>query len=163
MNFSVLAEQSSVIVKKRFCPWQKWLFTENTLYELIHCFWFLNYFYFFLIFIYNFLYFNMIYFNFISENIIRYDEMKFSQCPTKIAGKWKIVFAQMSTWIFFIFAQMSYARVEIHHSRIIRVIDFSFLNLEELRKIKLDDTFRRMNFHRIALSKIIVKGIIVNW
>jgi hypothetical protein len=24
----------------------------------------------------------MIYFNFISENIIRYDEMKFAQCPT---------------------------------------------------------------------------------
>ena len=44
----------------------------NTLYELIYCFWFLKYFYFFLIFIYDFLYFNMIYFNFISENIIRY-------------------------------------------------------------------------------------------
>ena len=40
----------------------------------------------------------MIYFNFISEDIIRYDEMKFAQCPTKISVKWKIVFAQMSTW-----------------------------------------------------------------
>ena len=29
----------------------------------------------------------MIYFNFITENIIRYDEMEFAQCPTKIAGK----------------------------------------------------------------------------
>ena len=29
----------------------------------------------------------MIYFNLISENIIRYDEMRFAQCPTKIAGK----------------------------------------------------------------------------
>ena len=31
------------------------------------------------------------------------------KCPTKISGKWKIVFAQISTWNFFIFAQMSYA------------------------------------------------------
>ena len=29
----------------------------------------------------------MIYFNFISEDIIRYDEMKFAQCPTKISVK----------------------------------------------------------------------------
>ena len=29
----------------------------------------------------------MFYFNLISENIIRYDEIKFAQCPTKIAGK----------------------------------------------------------------------------
>jgi hypothetical protein len=80
---------------------------------------FLNISIFFLIFIYDFLYFNMIYFNFISENIIRYDEMKFAQCPTKISGKWKIVFAQMSTWKKFLFAQMSYAR---NHSGCHRVI-----------------------------------------
>ena len=48
---------------------------------------FLNISIFVLIFIYDFLYFIMIYFDFISENIIRYDEMKFAQCPTKIAGK----------------------------------------------------------------------------